>query len=815
MRAEVLGLDGGELGELDVAVGQVETGDLLVEDLGKDVDLLLELLGLELDVLVGELLALVLEEHDLAQDLVGEGAGHNEGGVAGGTAQVDQTTLSEEDDVAAAVHEEAVDLGLDVLDALGVGLEPGNVDLNVKVANVADNGVVGHLLEVPANEDVTAAGGGDKDLAKAGSLVHGDDLVASHGGLEGVDGVDLSNEDTGTHAVKGLGATLTDITETSNDSDLASNHDVGGTLDTVNERLTAAVKVVKLGLGDGVVDVDGGDEQLAVLEHAVQVVNTGGGLLGDTVAVLEHVGVLVVDKVGQVTTVVEDEVELLAILEGGKLLLQAPVVLLLGLALPGKDGDTSSGDGSSGVVLGGEDVAGRPGNLSTESGKGLDEDGSLNGHVQATSNAGTSEGLVSSILLAGGHETRHLILGQLDLAAAKGSQRDVSDLELLSGGRHYEDGYHLFRTLLRNQVPSHGEHLGSDIRCEPIYLSAVLLHLLRVQHTLQPAGLWGQLEEPLPLVLGQGRLLGRRTSRVLRLPLGLPCRNLGLLTCKLPLVVLVVVEVGVVRLDAVQEQVTRLLQERVDGQVESVNRRVRRDLDRGPLDVGKRLRQLNLRVCRGHGELVHEGGEEVRVVDVDGELEKDVLVGAGQLEGTQAQRALRAPANVVDQGDDAVVLALVVVHVLDETQVNKVAHGGASIPANVVGIDVDLLEVPYHLVLVTDVGLCAGGGGSQAGGVVLLVGIGAGSIGGREGEGVCDLEDAVVGHTNKRAGRSRGEGRGAVLGDLHDNLESRKGGTVSHMVHHYAHHQPYNHHPPSTIICRYGELIAINRIQDT
>jgi hypothetical protein len=56
--------------------------------------------------------------------------------VASSTAKVDQTALSQEDDVTAAGHGESVDLGLDVLDRLGVGLEPGNVDLNVEVANV-------------------------------------------------------------------------------------------------------------------------------------------------------------------------------------------------------------------------------------------------------------------------------------------------------------------------------------------------------------------------------------------------------------------------------------------------------------------------------------------------------------------------------------------------------------------------------------------------------------------------------------------------------------------------------------------------------
>ena len=136
-KAEVLSLYLGEGGDLSVDVGQVETGDLLVEDLGQDVDANVELASLlELNVLLAPSLVAGLVEHDLGQDLVGEGAGHDERGVTGGTAQVDQAALGEEDDVAARGHQEAVDLGLDVLDLLSVLLEPGNVNLNVEVADV-------------------------------------------------------------------------------------------------------------------------------------------------------------------------------------------------------------------------------------------------------------------------------------------------------------------------------------------------------------------------------------------------------------------------------------------------------------------------------------------------------------------------------------------------------------------------------------------------------------------------------------------------------------------------------------------------------
>ncbi len=158
--------------------------------------------------------------------------------------------------------------------------------------------------------------------------------------MESVDGVDLSDEDTGTHALESSNTSLTDITVTCDDGDFTSDHDVCGTLDTIHERFPAAVQVVKLGLGDGVVDVDGRAEEtmafLFVLQHAVKVVYTGGGLFRYTVAVLEHLWIFEVDESCEVTAVVEDQVEGLVVLESLELLLQAPLVFLLGFTLPGK-----------------------------------------------------------------------------------------------------------------------------------------------------------------------------------------------------------------------------------------------------------------------------------------------------------------------------------------------------------------------------------------------------------------------------------------------------------------------------------------------
>ena len=63
-------------------------------------------------------------------------------------------------------------------------------------------------------------------------------------------------------------------------------------------------------------------------------------------------------------------------------------VLLKGLAFNSENWNARGGYGRSGVVLGGEDVAGGPAHFSPELHQGLNQNRGLNGHVQGASNAG-------------------------------------------------------------------------------------------------------------------------------------------------------------------------------------------------------------------------------------------------------------------------------------------------------------------------------------------------------------------------------------------------------------------------------------------
>ena len=237
--------------------------------------------------------------------------------------------------------------------------------------------------------------------------------------------------------------------------------------------MPASVDVVELGLCDGVVDVDGGEEERASLLHLVEAVDAGGDLLADSndalgsrapavgvgldvarqdaedalelcvvrgarvgdgaVALKGLLGLdSLVDEQGHVTAIVDDHVRSPALLVGlgpGAGRKGALPVLLEALSLPCVDSrDVFLRNGSRGLVLGGEDVARGPADVGAELLQGLDQDCGLDRHVQRSRDADTSERLACLVLTDAVHEAGHLVVRDVELLASKVGERDVSDL---------------------------------------------------------------------------------------------------------------------------------------------------------------------------------------------------------------------------------------------------------------------------------------------------------------------------------------------------------------------------------------------------
>ena len=146
---------------------------------------------------------------------------------------------------------ELVNLRLDVDPGDGwVLLEGFSLDLVVEMADVTNNGVVLHLAHVIDSDDLLVSSGSDVDIDDGQNILNPHDLESFHAGLKGTDGIDLSHVDSRTAASHGLGASLSNVSETADEDLLSRDHDISGSVDSVNKRVLASVDVVELGLGD-------------------------------------------------------------------------------------------------------------------------------------------------------------------------------------------------------------------------------------------------------------------------------------------------------------------------------------------------------------------------------------------------------------------------------------------------------------------------------------------------------------------------------------------------------------------------------------
>jgi len=194
----------------------------------------------------------------------------------------------------------------------------------------------------------------------------------------------------------------------------------------LRDTLAPRGEAVPLVLGAGL------EETLDDGEHNLELSVVRGGRVGEGAVLGEEIlGLLsLVDEEGHVASIIDDDVGsvALSVVRGpGDGVEGALPVLLEGLALPGEDGGGAvARDGGRGVVLGGEDVARAPPEISAELLEGLDEDTGLDGHVEGSGDAGAGE--LALVLAAAVHEAGHLDLGNVELLATEVGLSDVGNL---------------------------------------------------------------------------------------------------------------------------------------------------------------------------------------------------------------------------------------------------------------------------------------------------------------------------------------------------------------------------------------------------
>ena len=272
----------------------------------------------------------------------------------------------------------------------------------------------------------------------------------------------------GARAAQRLRRALAHIAITADDGNLARHHHVGGAADAVHEAFAAAIAVVELRFRHAVVDVDAGEGQHALLLHLIEAEHARRRLLGHALDAgldlgiparralearldgLEQALLFLAFRIPQhgrvllglraklhdqrgVATIVEDHVCRVAAWPFQDAVHELPIFVEV-LAFEGENRRTSCGDGGRGVVLRRENVARGPADFRAERLQALDQHGCLNRHMQAARDARALQRLLLAVLLAYGHQARHLGFGDIHLLAAPFRKADVFHVKIGRGG---------------------------------------------------------------------------------------------------------------------------------------------------------------------------------------------------------------------------------------------------------------------------------------------------------------------------------------------------------------------------------------------
>src|SRR5260221_2282297 len=211
---------------------QFETRDLLIKFDGQVID--------------GRLQFRRMSKHVVgAETLVCKTHGHYTGGMSCRRREINETSLSQEVDMAA--------IGVGVLVNEVTHTPPGgceflklwNIDLIVEMACICDDCTILHALQMLAINDIDIACDGDEDIAQGGSFYPRHDPVAIHDSFQGMSGINLGDDDVRAHAVSTRCQATTTPTIAAHDYCAASQQDVGRAQNGINDTLSGPIAVIK------------------------------------------------------------------------------------------------------------------------------------------------------------------------------------------------------------------------------------------------------------------------------------------------------------------------------------------------------------------------------------------------------------------------------------------------------------------------------------------------------------------------------------------------------------------------------------------
>jgi hypothetical protein len=328
-------------------------------------------------------------------------------------------------------------VGVDVLPHAGVHRpgQPGqraHVDLHVKVPGVGQDRAVPHRRDVLRADHVTRSGRGDEYLAQRRRGRHRQHAEAAQRRVQGPDRIDLGDDDLGAEAAGTFGYSAAAGPEPGHDDGLARQQRVGGAHDAVDRGLAGAAGALDQAPGRGVVRRHDGERQRALGRHPAQPDHAGAGRLAAALDRRQQGRGPGVQRVDQVTAVVDDEIGAALPCCQGRF--DVAVVAAPVHPGPGEDHDpVPFGQGRGDVVLGGQRVGGGQRHRGAAGRQQPGHHRGLRGDVQARRDGQPFErSLDGEPVHEAGHQ-RHGPLGVADADVAVAGEPGIRDVAVSNG----------------------------------------------------------------------------------------------------------------------------------------------------------------------------------------------------------------------------------------------------------------------------------------------------------------------------------------------------------------------------------------------
>ena len=220
------------------------------------------------------------------------------------------------------------------------------------MAGIAADGSVLHFEEMLLCDHIFATGHGNENVSDRSRFSHAHDPEPIHYGFHRFDWIDFGHYHPGTQAFGSHRDTFAAPTVSCHNHIFSGNYQVGGSIDSVPDRLSRAVAVVKEMLAIGVVHQHHREHEFSGTIHGLKPKDTSRGLFTSSNDIRNKIRIILMDHRDEISAIIDNNIWLC--LDD---FANAILIFLRSGSMDGENVQSLMNKGSRDIILGGQRIA--------------------------------------------------------------------------------------------------------------------------------------------------------------------------------------------------------------------------------------------------------------------------------------------------------------------------------------------------------------------------------------------------------------------------------------------------------------------------